>query len=124
RLRTVRASLPAQKVSGNDSIEAGLGTTDIFGRLMSQVYTGAFTILLPTISGTVTNTGGVAVAGVALQPSGGLQPALTDGSGVYSIGVPPGWNGAVTPSLPGWMFVPGARSYTNLSGSVTGQDSL
>lgn len=89
---------------------------------MSQVYIGTFAIVLPTISGTVTATNGMPVAGVVIRPSGGLQPVSTDEYGRYELGVPPGWSGTVTPQFGSYMFVPGARSYTNLTASITGQD--
>jgi hypothetical protein len=123
-LTTVRVSFPQQNLLGDYRIEVGPGIEDVFGQPMSQVYTGAFTIMLPAISGTVTNANGSAAAGVAVQPSGGLQPAMTDGTGNYSLGVPTGWTGSVTPALTGWMFVPGTRSYTNVQSAVTNQDYL
>jgi hypothetical protein len=91
---------------------------------MSQVYTGAFSITLPLISGTVTNQNGQPVAGVMLLPSGGLMGAITDPNGNYSLGVPPGWNGSLTPALGTNAFVPGQLVYTNLSASLSGQNYL
>jgi hypothetical protein len=123
-LTTVRLSFPQQNLVGNYRVEAGPAIEDVFGQPMSQVYTGAFSILLPTISGRVTNANGLPIAGVALQPNGGLQPATTDASGNYSLGVPTGWAGTVTPVLTGWMFVPGTRGYTNVQSAVTNQDYL
>jgi hypothetical protein len=81
-------------------------------------------VALPTISGTVTNLTGQPVADVVLQPAGGWLPATTDTNGVYSLPVPPGWNGTVTPALGSFVFVPSARSYTNVLESVAAQDFL
>ena len=50
--------------------------------------------------------------------------ALPISNGNYSIGVPPGWNGSLTPSLGAFLFVPGALSFTNVSGSLTNQNFL
>jgi hypothetical protein len=118
----VRITFPNQNQLGNYRIEAGPNITDIFGQPMSLVYTGAFSISLPAITGVITDTNGLPVAGVTVQPDGGLQPAATDATGTYALGVPSGWNGTVTPLLTGSMFVPGARSYTNVTASVTNQN--
>jgi hypothetical protein len=91
---------------------------------MSQVYTGAFSITLPMISGTVTNLAGQPVPGVTLSPSGGLTGAITDSSGNYSIGVAAGWVGTITPALGTNAFVPGYLSYTNVNASVGTQNFL
>jgi len=121
-LTTVRVSFPQQNLVGDYRIEAGPDIQNLFGQPMSQVYTGAFTVVLPTISGTVTDTNGLPVPGVVLQPDGGLLAATTDTNGNYALGVPPGWNGTVTPSLGSFMFAPGSSSYTNLTASVSNQN--
>ena len=63
--------------------------------------------------------------------SGGTTLAYTDGaaktvaadsSGAYSLTVPSGWSGTVTPAKVGLMFTPANRSYTNLQSPQTGQD--
>jgi hypothetical protein len=123
-LTTLRLTFPQQNFVGNYRVEAGPGILDLFGQPMSQVYTGAFSIQLPAISGMITNTNGLAVAGVSVQPSGGLQAAISDGTGAYAFGVPAGWSGTVTPSFSGSMFVPGARSYSNVQSDSTRQDFL
>jgi hypothetical protein len=76
----------------------------------------------PVIMGRVTDTNGQAVAGVSLQPNGGLQSVTSDGAGNYSLGVPWGWAGTVTPAVGNLMFIPGFRGYSNLVASVTNQD--
>jgi hypothetical protein len=91
---------------------------------LAQAYAGTFTISLPTISGTVTDTNNAPVAGVTLQPDGGLSAATTDTNGNYSIGVPPGWNGTITPSFGTFMFVASAMTYTNVTASITNQNYL
>jgi len=120
----VRVAFPTQNFLGDYRFEAGPGIQDLLGQPMSQVYTGAFTITLPTISGMITNINGLALGGVAVQPSGGLQPAISDATGVYSVGVPFGWNGTLTPSAPNAMFVPGTRSFSNVQGVTNNQDFL
>lgn len=120
----VSVSFPAQNLPGEYQILAGPNIEDLYGQSLSQVHTGAFTVVLPTISGTVTDTNGQPVPDVILQPSGGWLPATTDGNGRYSLAVPPGWTGNVTPMLAGRGFVPGARAYTNLTDSLNDQNYL
>jgi hypothetical protein len=121
-LTTVRFSFPNLNYVGNYRIEAGPNITDLFGSPMSQVYTGYFAISLSTISGVVTDTNSQPVAGVVLQPTGALQPATTDGTGNYSLGVPSGWTGTVIPSITGSMFIPSSRSYANVTNNLTGEN--
>ncbi|HET7624050.1 MAG TPA: hypothetical protein VFM25_02205, partial [Verrucomicrobiae bacterium] len=54
---TVRISFPEQTSSGDYSIQAGPQIEDFLGQSMPATYTGAFTILLPDITPTV--TGGI-----------------------------------------------------------------
>ncbi len=68
---------------------------------MSQVYTGAFTVVLPAIEGTI-----------------------TDAKGHYRVGFIPGSSLTLTPSKHGLMFVPGSRSYANVTTTLTNQDFL
>lgn len=85
-------------------------------------YSGTFTVSLPTISGAVTGTNGAGVPGVLMEASGGLVAATTDTNGNYSLVVPSGWTGTVTPSLGSNAFLPGSMSYTNVSNPLTGQN--
>ena len=70
---------------------------------------------VPTISG---NAG---IGGATLTYQGGstLADAVT---GAYSIVVPLGWDGTVTPSMPGYSFDPPSRSYSNVQLDQTGQN--
>jgi hypothetical protein len=123
-LFTVRVSFPVQNVPGDYRIEVGPDIESLFGQALSQVYTGAFTVALPTLSGSVTNLAGQGVAGVLLQPDGGLPVSRTDATGRYLIGVPPDWTGSVTPGLATNVFVPRVRSYTNVVGNLGNEDYL
>lgn len=121
----VRVSFPVQNLPGNYSLQtAPLLLTNILGVPLAQTFTGNFTITLPTISGAVTDTNGAPVAGVTVQPNGGLPAATTDTNGNYSIGAPFGWNGAITPTYGSYVFVPGTLNYTNLAASLTSQNYL
>src|SRR5205823_93981 len=96
--------------------ELGPGIQDLFGQTLSQVYTGAFTISIPLITGTVRDTNGTPISGVTLQETAApLLSAATDANGFYSIGVDPGWAGAIVPSLQDFVFVPGTRAYAGVS---------
>jgi hypothetical protein len=120
----VRVSFPVQNLPGNYSLQTAPLLTNILGAPLAQTFTGSFTITLPTIAGTVTDTNGAPVAGVSIQPNGGLPSATTDTNGNYSIGVPPGWNGAITPAYGSYVFIPGTMNYTNLAASLTNQNYL
>ncbi|HEY5915056.1 MAG TPA: hypothetical protein VJA21_31060, partial [Verrucomicrobiae bacterium] len=121
---TLRFSFSLLSAVGDYALKVGPGlASDIFGQPLSQSYTGSFTISLPLIQGVVTDTNGQPVPGVLMQPSIG-SPAVTDTNGAYAIGAAPGLPITVTPSFEGLVFVPGSRSYTSVSESVTNQDYL
>ena len=68
-------------------------------------------------------SGNVGVSGVTLSYTYGTTKTVTsqvDGS--YSLTVPGGWSGTVTPSHPCFTFTPPDQNYTNLAGSQTAQD--
>jgi hypothetical protein len=69
---------------------------------------------------TRTLTGNTGVGGVTLNYTGGST--VSDGNGNYSITVPVGWSGTVTPSLGGDPFCPASKSYTNLTSNQTSQN--
>jgi hypothetical protein len=121
---SVLVGFPVQNLAGNYSLVAGTSVANIFGQPLSQAYTGAFTIVLPIISGSVTDTNGAGVPGVSLQADGGLPATLTDTNGNYSIGVPPGWSGNLVPSFGSGMFVPALLAYTNVTANFTNQNFL
>jgi hypothetical protein len=63
----------------------------------------------------VTLSGNAGVAGATLNYTGGSTVA--NGSGNYSITVPYGWTGTVTPSLNADAFCPASQNYANLKTS-------
>ena len=72
---------------------------------------------LPHVSG---NTG---VGGARLSYDvGGPQSVNADAGGAYSIQVPEGWSGSITPSLPGYRFEPPMRTYDNVDANQIAQD--
>jgi hypothetical protein len=117
-----RVSFPLQTAVGDYIFTVGTNINDLYGQPMSQVYTGAFTILLPVIQGTVTGTNGQPVPGILIQPDGGLSTTTTDTNGNYALGILPGWSGTVVPSGGGFVFAPGSRVYTNVTTSISNQN--
>ena len=72
---------------------------------------------IPTSTPTVTPTpvvisGNTGIGGVTLNYSGGMT--TSDENGNYSLTVPYGWSGLVTPSKQGYRFTPTSRSYSFL----------
>jgi hypothetical protein len=121
---TVSIQFPVQNLPGDYRFEAGPNLENLFGQPLSQVYTGTFTVMLPTISGKVTDTNGAPVPDVVLQPDGGWLPAITDTNGVYTLPVPLYWTGLVTPSLGSSVFVPAARAYSSVTQPFDTEDYL
>jgi probable HAF family extracellular repeat protein len=79
-----------------------------------------WTVPIPLyVSGSV----GVAGTGAVLQyTSNGPKSVTADGSGNYSLTVPRGWSGTVTPYKAGYSFTPSSRSYANVQGNQSGQN--
>jgi hypothetical protein len=68
-------------------------------------------------------TGNTGVAGVTLSYTNGTPLTVTsDASGNYSITVPTGWTGTVTPSKTSYTFTPVNRAYTNVTANQTAQN--
>jgi hypothetical protein len=118
----LRLHFPPQNLPGTYQVQVGPKIEDLYGTAMAQAYGSTFVIAAPLISGTVRDTNGLPVTEATLQPSGDLGGNLTAINGQYSLPVLASWTGTVTPSKPGWMFVPGRRAYTNLTVYVTNQD--
>lgn len=71
----------------------------------------------PVISGNA-GTGGAVLSYL----DGTIKSVTASADGAYQISVPNGWSGTVTPSKPGYMFIPLKYDYTGLIGDQTGQD--
>jgi len=68
-------------------------------------------------------SGDTGTAGVTLSYIDVTAKTVTaDGGGAYSLSVPLGWTGTVTPSKAGFTFMPLSRSYSNVRTSQTAQD--
>ncbi|MEN6408785.1 MAG: hypothetical protein ABFD44_03635, partial [Anaerolineaceae bacterium] len=75
-------------------------------------------------AGPFTISGNAGVAGTTLSYNDGSPQTVTaDSSGNYSVTVPEGWTGIITPSLAGYEFAPSSREYTTpVVGNLTGED--
>jgi len=71
---------------------------------------------------TFTISGNAGVAGASLAYTGGAEPVLADSSGNYTITVPWGWDGTVTPSKTGYTFTPSSKTYTDVVANKTGEN--
>jgi hypothetical protein len=114
-------TFPLQTAVGQYVLTVGPGINDLYGHPMSQAFTGTFTVSLPVIQGSVTDTNGQPVPGVLLQATG-LSSTTTDTNGNYALGFTPGASFTVTPSLGSLVILPGSMSYTNVTSSVSNQN--
>jgi hypothetical protein len=87
--------------------------------LINQNFTGTQIFYL-TISGVIQDSGGVGVAGVALD--GFLEPVTTDASGVYSGRVESGTTPVIRPVSACYAFTPEWRIYADIDVSRIHQD--
>src|SRR6185503_2755351 len=86
---------------------------------ISEAVTAQDTSCIVTISG---NAG---IAGATLSYVNGTPQTVTaDGSGNYSITVPYGWSGTVTPARTGFSFVPTSQTYSNVAANQSNQNYL
>jgi hypothetical protein len=68
-------------------------------------------------------SGNLGVAGATLSYTDGTpMTAMSQMDGSYSISVPDGWSGTVTPSLECYTFTPLNRTYNSISTDQTAQD--
>jgi hypothetical protein len=120
-----RVSFPQHFAQGEYAISVGPQVRDLFGQPMSQAYTNAFSIIWSAVQGAVTDTNGLPVTGVVLQPDGGFpSTATTDTNGFYLLSLPPSVLVHVTPSAAGLTFVPGSRTYNNVTGTLSNENYL
>jgi hypothetical protein len=117
----LRVGFGLQTLPGNYIVTVGTQFTDIYGQPMSQVYTGAFTISLPVITGTVTDSNGLPLPGVILSLNIGPS-TVTDTNGKYIFGAIPNTALTVTPWLNDLTFLPAFREYADVSSSISNQN--
>jgi type II secretory pathway component GspD/PulD (secretin) len=78
----------------------------------NQVFTG--TVRMFTISGSVIISG-VPIDGVSIAASNGGGSTVTDAKGKFSVQVPFGWSGEITPTKDGFDFNPPSMPYANVT---------
>jgi hypothetical protein len=119
-----QVNFPEQTTQGGYVISVGPQVTDLYGQPMSQVYTSTFAIVWSLVQGSVTDSNGLPVPGVVLQPDGGIPSTTTDTNGTYVLSLPPGGVVLVTPSATNLTFVPASRTYANVTGTVSNDNYL
>jgi hypothetical protein len=119
-----RVTFPQQIAPGDYTITVGSQVLDLLGQPMSQAYTGAFSIVWSVVQGVVTDTNGLPVPGVVLQPDSSIPSTTTDTDGLYRLSLPPAGTVHVMPSATNLMFVPGSRTYVNVTGTVSNENYL
>ncbi|MCX6902840.1 MAG: HYR domain-containing protein, partial [Verrucomicrobia bacterium] len=115
-----RIGFPPQTAAGIYQVQFGPHIENLYGVEMAEACLGSFAIVNPILSGVVRLTNGLPLAEVTLRAD--TSATTTDTSGFFSLLVPPGWSGAVTPEKIGFSFVPASRSYVNVSDNQTNQD--
>jgi len=118
----MRVSFPPQTTIGYYEVYAGPAIEDVYGGTMAGTYVGSFVILSPILSGHVTDTNGSPVSFVTIHAGSGLLPEVTDSHGAYSLEVPPGWSGTLTPSKGTALFIPDSRNYVNVGSDMTNEN--
>lgn len=87
--------------------------TNITNDRTNQDYKG--TVQTYTISGYVYTSDGSGISGVTVLANNGGSSSTTSSKGYYSLNVPHGWSGIVTPLKAGYFFSPAYREYTNIT---------
>jgi len=92
---------------------------NVTGSQSEQNYTGK--LLTYTIYGTVT-LGQMGLGGVQVSANNGAASNRTNAKGQYSVTVPYGWSGTVTPMKDGYTFDMTKRKYTDVVSSQAAQN--
>jgi hypothetical protein len=82
----------------------------------------AATLISPAISGKITDAADSGVSGVQIVTTPDVGSAYSDPNGGYSIMVPYGFTGTVSPERDSMAFAPESRSYSDVTSSILGQD--
>jgi hypothetical protein len=97
--------------------------SNVTADLAGENYVGS----LPTgvaISGNITDAGGAGVSGVLVSADNGGTSATSDAAGDYSVTVPYGWSGSVTPVKADTLIDPVVKNYTNVTAELTGENYI
>lgn len=90
----------------------------VYGRITRDQTNQAFaaTLLTFTISSAIT-IADTPIEGVLISAEGAGSD-VTDAEGKYSVTVPYGWSGTVTPTKEGYIFEPPGKTYTNVTHDI------
>jgi hypothetical protein len=108
---------PVNVFTGQASAAGGSGVSP--GQ-NGSIYSASLT----SVRGVVTDTNGLPVPGVVLQPDSGALATTTDANGLYLLSLPPTMTVRVTPSAAGLVLVPSSRTYVNLTSAMTNENYL
>jgi uncharacterized protein YkwD len=101
-------------------IELGVGYVYRSGSPYGAYWTNAFARpSAHTISGKIDSLENVILS---YQENGNTKTVATDLNGNYTITVPRGWSGTITPSKSDYLFTPENRTYTNITSNQQHQD--
>lgn len=101
---------------------AHIGYTDVMQHHADQDYTALGPASLNLSGRIYFQPGGEAIAGVVLKWGANGDSVITGEDGLYTITVPNGWSGTVTPFKLNHVLDPTARTYTTLRDHQPGQD--
>jgi len=118
----VRLSFAPQATAGTYNFTLGPQIEDLYGRPMPQALTGSFTIVLPTVEGTVRDGTGQPMSGVVLQSNNEQLNSTTDAYGHYKVGFLPGVNLTISPVVTSGVATPAMRTYYNPQLSLQNED--
>jgi hypothetical protein len=95
--------------------------TNLCGGPYTEEFSAPFHISDVLVTYTIPGNAGVAGATLSYVDVT-TKTTAADGTGTYTITVPSGWSGRVTPSKTDYFFSPASRTYTNVLVDQTAQD--
>lgn len=110
----VTPSKPGYTFTPREMSLAGV-TSDLTNNFEAEVRTFA-------ISGRVMTTSGFGMSAVTVMANNGADSTETDSKGYYSLSVPYGWSGRISPSKPGYVFAAPSNEYAGVTSDRTGQN--
>ena len=112
-----RRTASSMVVDTNNNIEDFLGPVDV--TYHSQKLSSSGTCGIPTVH--ISGNAGIDGAVLKYDDQGPLS-VTADASGHYDITLPANWSGTITPTKPGYSFVPHSRPYANVLSDVIDQN--
>lgn len=95
---------------------------DYAGISFEQSCDYAATLRTYTLSGRVSGSDGSGIPGAIVAANNGGGSSTADSAGIYSLTVPHGWSGRVTPFKGGYAFTPAYRDYTSVTDDRANQN--